>query len=331
MSLRVGIVGAGVISQTLHLPVLTALPEARVAWVADAAPARAAAVGHAFGVASVPVADVLDGRAAADAVLLAIPIGVRRPYLEALARAGAGVLVEKPFARSRAEHAALSALFAPNRLACGFMRRTYASTMLARRILESGMLGEPRGLRVTEGGRSTKTGADRSYFDDPAAGGGGILLELGCHALDLVANLFDATGHRVLRQAMVRDGHVDRRAEGELLLERTGAGPLPLEYVFSWLDPQDNCVEIQFESATLKLSVRPEGVVTLQPRRRGPPLVLQAETGGAVTSNQAFALEWRWFLDGLVTGEPSAMAAQGCQVVTALVEDLYAAAGGLAS
>jgi predicted dehydrogenase len=334
MAAAIGVVGAGAISRMVHLPVLTAMPEARVAWVADAHDGRAAAVAAAFGVPHAPIASVPEAVRDCEAVLLAIPVGVRAPYLAALARHGVAVMVEKPFARTVREHDEIVAMFPPHRIACGFMRRTYASTALARRALQEGWFGRPSRIRISEGGRTTKTGVDRSYFDDPSAGGGGILLELGCHALDLVLHLTGTRDHEIVRQSMVLDGHADRRAEADVLLYpesgRRGE-PIVLEYAFSWLDRQDDRVDIEFPGARLRFGTRPDAPVTLcgnTPGARETHLVPPA--GGATTSNQAFYLEWRWLLESLATGVPSPVAAGTCRNVTALVEDLYAAARGRA-
>lgn len=327
MTSRVGIVGAGVIASTIHLPVLTAMRDVQVAWVADADDARAAAIAAAFGVPHAPVASVPDRAAGCDAVLLAIPVGVRASYLETLARLGTGVLVEKPFARNVAEHERIVALFPAHKIACGFMRRAYASTFLVRQILAEGWLGPARRIRISEGGRTTKTGADKSYFDDPKAGGGGILLELGCHALDLVLHLTGATGWEILGQSMLLDGHADRKAEGRVRLH-AAAGPVELEYAFSWLDAQTNDIEIDFPAARLRFGVAPGSPVYLSgPDGRGAVQLVPPATG-ATTSNQAFCLEWQWLLAGLATGQPSPVAAATCRPVTALVEELYALARG---
>lgn len=331
----IGVIGAGAIARTIHLPVLASMGEARIAWVADADDARARAVADSFGVPHVPVKAAPAALRDCTAALLAIPVGVREPWFAALAEHGTGALVEKPFARDRAEHDRIAALFPAHQLACGFMRRTYASTLQARQIIAEGWLGRPVRIRVAEGGRTTKTGADRSYYDDPKATGAGILLELGCHALDLVFHLTGARSHEIVRQQMVFDAHVDRRAAAAVRLypEPDGRGePVELEYTFSWLDRQENGVEIEFPDAVVRFGTTPDARLTIGPRStssnpsRARGVTLVPGTGGATTSNQAFCLEWRWLLEGLASGVPSPIAAESCRPVTALIEDLYALA-----
>lgn len=330
MVAAIGVIGAGTISRSVHLPVLTAMPEARVAWVADASDSQASAAAAAFGVPHAPIADLERVLGKCDAVLLAIPVGVRANYLQSLSLQGVAVLVEKPFARSIQEFDANLALFPPHQIACGFMRRTYSSTRQMQTILKEGWFGRPTRVRIAEGGRTTRTGADRSYFDDPAAGGGGILLELGCHALDQVLYLLGTADHEIVSQQMLLDGHADRKAAAEVLLypePGRGGQPVVLEYVFSWLDVQENCTEFEFPTARVRFGTRPDAPVVISGKAPGSPgLALQLASGSATTTNQAFYLEWRWLLEGLASGVPSPVAAHSCRQVTGLVEALYAAA-----
>ena len=143
--------------------------------------------------------------------------------------------------------------------------------------------------------------------------------------LDLVLSnafhLTGATGHRVLRQDRVMDGPVDRRAEGEILLLGAGQAPLPLQYVFSWLDAQEDCLEIQFDAARLRLHARPERPLGIGANHGGEVPLLDPGAG-ATTSNQAFYLEWRLVLEAARTGVASELAAVSCLPVTALLEEL---------
>jgi len=133
-SFSVGIVGAGAITRNIHLPVLLAMPNVRVAWLADASANRADALGKVHGVKSL-AATSPEGLPDCDVVLLAIPVGVRAAYFNALAARGAAVFTEKPFASNLAEHRRILDLFEPHRIGCGFMRRFYRGTRTVRDAL----------------------------------------------------------------------------------------------------------------------------------------------------------------------------------------------------
>jgi predicted dehydrogenase len=330
---RIGVIGTGSIARLVHLPVLTSMPGVRVAWVADVDTASAASVARAFKIRSIALPLSADAESDCDVALIASPVGTRGPYLEDLSRRGIAAFVEKPFARTVDEHHAFASLFPAHRIGCGFMRRTFDATMTVRRILAEGWLGRPTRIVVSEGGRIRWRGTDRSYVDD-ARLGGGVLLELGCHALDFAMHVTGATRYRIVRQHLIFDGSPDRVAEGEVLLfddSGNDQAPIPLEFHFSWIDEMDCFAEFHFPSARLLLGVKPESVVRLTgpaPATVGTSVAdaefsLQPGGVGATTLNQAFYLEWRDFLDGLDGERPSAFSAETTLPVTALIADLY--------
>ena len=322
--MRVGVIGTGNIARQVHLPVLTSMPGVRVAWVADVNAASAVSVASAFRLRSIPLPLAESAESDCDVALIASPVGTRRPHLAHLAGRRIAAFVEKPFARTVEEHRAFASLFPASRIGCGLMRRAYDSTAIVRRVLAEGWLGSLTRIVVREGGRFTGSGTDRSYFDDERAGGG-ILLELGCHALDLAMHLTGSTRHEVVRQRLLFDGGPDRVAEGEVRIfpgPSESAAPIPLAFRFSWLDDIDNAIEFHFPSARLIVGNRPGSAVRLAGPGADPGVAL-APCGGATTTNQAFYLEWREFLDGVREERPSAFSAESTLPVTALIEDLY--------
>jgi predicted dehydrogenase len=331
--IRIGVIGTGQIARQVHLPVLTSMPGVRVGWVADANAASAAATARAFKVTATDV-PLSPGEASdCDVVLVACPVGTRGPYLEHLASRGIAAFVEKPFARTVEEHHAFASPFPANRIGCGFMRRAYDATITVRRIIAEGWLGWPTRIVAREGGRTRGSGTDHSNYDDGRLGGG-ILLELGCHALDVAMHVTGATRHEVVSQKFLFDGPPDRVAEGEVLLfAETGEtrAPVTLEFRFSWLDDMDNAIEFHFPSAKLVVGNRPGSIVRMTGCRpgelRGTPPVYEVgfdPSGlGATTTNQAFYLEWKDFLDGLDGVKPSIFSAAAALPVTALVANLY--------
>jgi predicted dehydrogenase len=329
---RVGVIGTGNIARQVHLPVLTSMQGVRVVWVADANGASAASAARAFNLRSIALPLAAGAESDCDVVLVSSPVGTRMPHLEHLAGRGIAAFVEKPFARTVAEHRAFTSLFPAHRIGCGFMRRVFDSTLTVKRILAGGWLGRPTRIVVREGGRTRGSGTDRSYFDDERMGAG-ILLELGCHGMDLAMYLTGATRYRIVSQRFLFDGSPDRTAEGEVLLfndhDDDDAG-LPLEFRFSWIDDMEGALEFHFPSARLLVGIKPEMAIRLtgpacEDGARLPEAAFRLEPGGlgAVTTNQAFYLEWRAFLDGLAAGRPSEFSAEAVLPVTALIADLY--------
>jgi predicted dehydrogenase len=323
----VGVVGAGGIAESLHLPVLTSMPGVRVAWITDVNAESARRLGAAYGVPAVELPPSAGDLPDCDAVLLAIPLGVRRPYFGAFAARGTAVMAEKPFAVTRDEHEAVVKMFEPNRVACGYQRRTFDNTLLVRRMVEEGWFGGPRRMVLREGDRVKRTGADARHFDDVGLAGGGVLISLGCHSIDWAVFVTGASEYEILEQDVVFDGDLDRKVTARIRLSG-GSGPVDVDYTVSWLDVQPNHTEMCFENAEISLGVGPGVPIEVRRPGGGTAARLVPREGGAENQNQACFLEWSAFLEGLDTGVASAVAASETLLTTAIMDDIYRSARG---
>src|SRR5277367_4119561 len=191
--LSLGIVGAGEIVSRIHLPVLSACEDIRIAYIADRNPETARSVAGSYKIAPVMVDANLDELPVTDVVLLAVPVTARLPYYELFAKRGTCVLAEKPLAIGGSEAERICDLYPEYSLACGFQRRSYASVALAKLLVAENWFGPLRSISVSEGSLTTKTGADSRFYDDAGSGGGGVLMDLGCHSLDVAIYITGAT------------------------------------------------------------------------------------------------------------------------------------------
>ncbi|MEM6552347.1 MAG: Gfo/Idh/MocA family oxidoreductase [Planctomycetota bacterium] len=123
-------------------------------------------------------------------VYIATPPGSHRDYAQRVAAAGKPCYVEKPMARSAAECDAMNRAFqdANQPLFVAYYRRTLPRFVELKRLLDSGALGQITSvsLRLTQ---PPPTNTD-SWRVDPTISGGGLFLDLGSHALDLLDFLF---------------------------------------------------------------------------------------------------------------------------------------------
>ncbi len=268
MTHSIGVVGTGGIAETMHLPVLTGMPGARVAWVTDLDESRARSVARAFGVDAVKLPAEPSDLPPCDAALLAIPPGVRMPYLRAFAARGTAVMTEKPFALSHEEQRSIEALFAPHQLACGYQRRNYAATRLVQALLSERWFGAPLGIRIGEGDRVTQSGTDVSHLDDVRSAGGGVLISQGCHSIDWLLFVTKAEGYEIADVDFVFDGELDRKFSARLRLDGE-CGPVAVDCCVSWLDVQPNRIEILF--ALYETAIAPLGMNPKAPRQRARP------------------------------------------------------------
>jgi predicted dehydrogenase len=322
-ALSVGIIGAGEITSRIHLPVLTACEGIHIGYIADKNAQTARAVAGSYKLSAIPVPANLEELPVTDVLLLAVPVAARTTYYELFARRKTAVLAEKPLAISGADGERLCDMYPEYALACGFQRRSFATAVLARRAIAEKWFGPLRGVEVSEGSLTTKTGVDSHFYDQPSAGGG-VLMDLGCHSLDLALYISDASAATPVEHRFVFDDDIDREIEARLTLE-TPDGPCPLHYFVTWLRPAKNTIDLRFDNCTLSLSCRPAETLEIRSNLDGRQAAsLAAKGAGAATVYQAFYLEWTAFLDGVRTHQASKFSARSCLPTVRAVEALYA-------
>jgi predicted dehydrogenase len=125
-----------------------------------------------------------------DAVYIASPPHVHREQTLACAAAGKHVLCEKPLGVTVADAEAMAAACrqAGVRLGTAFMMRFHAQHLAALRLIREGALGQPVfGRAQLSCWYPPMPGAWRQ---DPAVSGGGSLIDLGGHCMDLLEMFF---------------------------------------------------------------------------------------------------------------------------------------------
>ena len=183
--LRLGIVGAGLITARSHLPAALACPAVRVTALVDPVIERAQQL-VAGARAEITVADRLDAVLGdVDAVLIATPNHTHADLAVAALQAGVHTLIEKPLATTRAEGEAI--LGAAERSGCvaavGFCTRFEGAVELMHQLLEHGFFGKIRRFAYQLGGTVGWDSASAFHLDREAAGGG-VLVTQGSHFLD---------------------------------------------------------------------------------------------------------------------------------------------------
>ncbi len=189
MSTRLGIVGVGNIGQ-VHL---RAARDARlpVAAVADLNHELARAIAKEFEVPhAFADAKELFRQADVDAVIVAVPNHAHAALSIAAMEAGKDALVEKPMAMNVAEcDAMIEAAARHGRiLQVGFVERCSAVAHAARSFIEAGALGKLYHLKANYYRRRGIPGLG-GWFTTKAMSGGGPLIDIGVHAIDLVMHL----------------------------------------------------------------------------------------------------------------------------------------------
>ena len=183
MTLRVGIVGCGLIGQKRARALG---PAGRVVACADLDEDRARAAAEHDGARVFSDWRQLVSLPDVDVVVVATPHDTLAPITLAAVEAGKHVLVEKPAARSPAELKPVIEAAERRRakVHVGFNHRYHRSFRKAREIFESGALGELMFVRARYG-HGGRIGYDQEWRARPEISGGGELIDQGPHLIDL--------------------------------------------------------------------------------------------------------------------------------------------------
>ena len=128
-----------------------------------------------------------------DAVYIATPVYLHMPQTVAAARAGKHVLVEKPMGLSVAEcDQMIQACQATGvHLGVAYYRRFYPMVARIIEILAAGEIGQLLSVTATTATPLAMQPGDEGYWRVlPAQGGGGALMDVGSHRIDLFLHLF---------------------------------------------------------------------------------------------------------------------------------------------
>ncbi len=185
-----GVIGSGGIARRRTIPegILKAR-NARLVAVYGPTKSKNEEVAGQFGATAV---DSIDALLAADieAVYIGSPVQPHEEQVRACARAGKHVLCEKPLGRSVAEvESMLAACQAAGvQLGTAFMMRFHSQHQAALKMIQAGRIGQPVHARAQLAfWYPPIPGAFRQV---PALGGGGSLIDVGNHCMDLLEMFF---------------------------------------------------------------------------------------------------------------------------------------------
>lgn len=228
-----GIVGCGWVVRDYVAPAIRDSANGRVAALCDRDPAALERVGAvATDARRYPSLDEFLADPALDAVYVATPNSSHAAVVRAAAAAGKPVLCEKPMARTAAEAEGMvgACRAAGVQYATAFDQRFHAAHRRLRRMVAEGAFGTVTCVRIhyacwTPPDWQPAEYAHDNWRVDPARAGGGAMIDLAPHGLDLTQTLLDEpiTAVACLLQRRVFDYPVD---DGAVITARTASGAL---------------------------------------------------------------------------------------------------------
>lgn len=335
--LQIGIVGLGYPGR-MHALALQSTPDAELRAIADLSPERRAAFIEEFGKPPVVYESFEDllGDSTLDAIVISLPNFLHHPASLAVLQSGRHVLCEKPPTMNAGEMLELEAEADARKLVYFFGRQSRFSPEIIAgcEIVRSGQLGpihraEARWLRS----RCIPVGID-AWFTDKRRSGGGVLIDLGVHALDAAWFLMNhprpVTVSAKVSQSfahLVPDVAVNNVEDCASAFVRFEDGSL-IDLFVTWAghhaeDPISATTEERNGYLNTTLHGQ-KGTLLLHP----PTLITGDATTTtsqpiAVEANQSFDLQMQDFLDAILERKPPTNSARQAVHLMEMLDAIY--------
>lgn len=182
---KVGIIGAGKMGM-LHSCLFNKLKDSELVAICDITPMNLRLIRSAFPkVARFDDYSVMIKECTLDLVVVTTPVFLHKRMAQMALEAGSAVFVEKPLALNAEECHVLETLSKDKITFVGYCRRFMATYNKAKELIDGGSLG--RLVSFDSHMFVTQSSDDRSSWQfDARRSGGGVVMDLGSHGIDMV-------------------------------------------------------------------------------------------------------------------------------------------------
>ena len=192
--LRIGLIGSGFVMEQSHMPAFKAIQDVvDVVAVAGRNEARVKAFAKRWGIKEVyhgeSYIEQICRNRVVDAVDIALPNDLHLPAIVAAAENHRDIICEKPLGRNASEASdALSVARRYGVLHCYAENQVFIPQVRrAKAFIEDGALGRVTSVRS----REAHSGPHSRWFWQPKRSGGGVLLDMGCHCIEVSRYLLE--------------------------------------------------------------------------------------------------------------------------------------------
>jgi predicted dehydrogenase len=226
---RVALIGAGRASN-LYLDALSERPELALCAVVDCVAERARVAAERGARACSSIEEMLAQDRIPDAALVCTPPSMHLEVAQPLLQSGIDCLIESPLATlpADAQHMATTAERLGRTLATAAQLRVAEALTRSQRMIEQGRIGRLTYLEITFAG---KLDAKRGWRADPQISGGGVWMDRGAHAIDVVETLAGPI-QRIRMAEQRREQGLP--VEDEVAVETEHAGGVLSRVLLSW-------------------------------------------------------------------------------------------------
>lgn len=181
---QIGVIGAGGIAYRRTIPGMREAKNCKLAAVMD--PVGVEKIAKEFGVPGYVTEEELLADPSVQAVYIASPVNVHLVQIKAAAAAGKHVLCEKPLTMTPAEAEEAVAVCKKNGVVLqeGYMMKFHGAHQRIKELIDAGELGKLVYMRAQLACWYPKI--EGAWRQNPATGGGGALMDMGTHLIDLL-------------------------------------------------------------------------------------------------------------------------------------------------
>lgn len=338
--IRVNVIGCGAAGRLLYLRALRRLERAGIAAIVSAVDCdleKAQSFCKEFQRAQAfsDLCDALTGKTA-DLSIVLTPARFHKEHTLLALGAGHHVLCEKPLATSGADCLAMleGSKQADRLLAVGMVRRFFPALRQVRDLIHGGELGDLIRFSHLEGAKFDWPVSTAAGFAPRTGGGsGGVLLDIGPHALDVLIWLFGDLSLRRYQEDALSGVESNARLELE---SRDAYG----EVILSWSNPMPNVLRIFGTKAEIAVRIDRFDRFAISYGQRFEERIAAHEFPTQThQSNSKFLKPTSYpeavfcqlvqFLRAIILGENLAASGEDCAPHIRLIEKCYSAADPL--
>ncbi len=219
------IIGAGGIADRRTIPALQKDANNVLTAVMDRVPEVAKAVGEKYGVPYFTDEAEMLKTVEADAAYIGTPVFCHKAQMETALAYGKHVFVEKPVTMNAQEGAEILAKFkaAGKQLTVGYMMKYHSLHRKAKELIQKGEIGEVNDVRAQFS--CWYPDIKGAWRQKKSLGGGGAIMDLGVHCIELIEYLLDDEIEEVKALYSTRTFSYEVE-DGAVIIFRTKAGVL---------------------------------------------------------------------------------------------------------
>ncbi len=311
--IKVGVIGAGSIIGH-HLKALGNCTESKIVAVADINIERAEKVTQTRGgTAYTDYMEMLD-KEELDAVIINLPHSLHEPAAVACAERGIHTLLEKPMSVSEASCQRINDAFKKSGalLQVGHVQRYRDENLAARKIIESGELGELVFISTIRTG-DYFTEKRPGWFWHRETAGGGMSLNLGAHGMDKACYLSGSTIKSCTGKCTYYNENTDVDSSAQTLLTMENGVTVHMA-VCGYHSPSGERVDIYLTKGMIRIESW-EGVKVYKDGK--------FEDVDLSEYPDAFILQWNDFIQGIKEGRVIGPTGEYSQQIVKNIQSLW--------